>query len=693
MKKSIYSMCGMCTVRCPIRVEVEDGRATWIEGNPHILKGALCAKGAAGLSFQYEEVRPKGPMIRRGRRGDGQWREVSWDVALDYVGERLKEIIDKYGGRSVLLSCRGGPFTDLPKAFMKAIGSPNFTNHDSACGRNVHHASQSVYGLGRKGFVYDIKNSHHLILYGRNLLESLRVKEAAEVMDAIDKGMKLTYIDVRQTVTGSKASRFWLIRPGTDYALNLGIIHTLIEKRLYDEDFINKWTQDFDKLVEFVQPYTAEWAEKETGISAKEIIQFAYEISEDKPKVIFHPGWMLARYRDSFYADRSIHILNVLMGNIEVPGGQIISKGPGDVGAKGLKSLVSKAPKVEEKRADGVGWRYKHFDKGPGIYHLFFKAMLTGEPYPLKALITYRHDPLTCFPDPDTQKIAYDKLDLIVALDAKFSEIAWYADVILPLAGYLEKDSIICTQKGPVPGFAVRRKAVEPRFDSKPEWWIFKKLANRLGAGEYFPYESIEDLWEYQLSDTGLTIKDFEEKGVVKLSTKPVLFDHEMGLDFKTPSGKIEFISQKLEDADLPSLPAYESPKKLPEGHYRLIVGRCAVHAHGHTMNNPHLNEIISENVLWINKDEAEKLEIKDGDVVELSADGKSGRIKAKITEFIHPEAIFMLHGFGRTVPVLERAFGKGMADQKVMKGNLEIWDHAGGALALLENCVKVTKV
>jgi len=456
MKKSVYSMCGMCTVRCPIRVEVEDGRATWIEGNPYILGRSLCGKGCAGLAFHYNEERPQGPMIRQGLRGGGQWKRVTWDTALDYVAEKLGRIIDRHGGRSLFLSCRGGPFLDLPKTFLKAVGSPNFTNHDASCARNVHHASLSLYGLGRKAFNYDLKKCRHLVLYGRNMLESLKVKEAKELMNSIASGMKLTYIDVRQTVTGSKASRFWMIRPGTDYALNLGLIHTIIKEKAYDTAFVERWCTGFSDLSEFVAPYSPQWAEKETGIPSEEIVALAQELKKDRPRVVFHPGWMLARYMDSFYASRSTHIPNVLMGNVETEGGQIVAKGPGDYQKPGLNALTDLPPKVTERRADGVGWKYTHFDPGPGLFHLFYKAILNEDPYPVKAYISYRHDPLTGFPDREAQRAALDKLELMVALDAKFGETTWYGDVILPLSGYLEKDSPIAAQKGKIPRFIVR---------------------------------------------------------------------------------------------------------------------------------------------------------------------------------------------------------------------------------------------
>ena len=692
MKKSVYSMCGMCTVRCPIRVEVEDGRATWIEGNPYILGRSLCGKGCAGLAFHYNEERPQGPMIRQGLRGGGQWKRVTWDTALDYVAEKLGRIIDRHGGRSLFLSCRGGPFLDLPKTFLKAVGSPNFTNHDASCARNVHHASLSLYGLGRKAFNYDLKKCRHLVLYGRNMLESLKVKEAKELMNSIASGMKLTYIDVRQTVTGSKASRFWMIRPGTDYALNLGLIHTIIKEKAYDTAFVERWCTGFSDLSEFVAPYSPQWAEKETGIPSEEIVALARELKEDRPRVVFHPGWMLARYMDSFYASRSTHILNVLMGNVETEGGQIVAKGPGDYQKPGLNALADLPPKVTERRADGVGWKYTHFDSGPGLFHLFYKAILNEEPYPIKAYISYRHDPLTGFPDREAQRAALDKLELMVALDAKFGETTWYGDVILPLSGYLEKDSPIAAQKGKIPRFIVRRKAIEPLYDSRAEWWIFRELAKRMGVGEYFPYDTPEELWAFQLKGTGYTIADFEEKGFVDLAEKAISFDREDQLKFKTSSGKIELKSPNLEQAGFPSFAPYREPRPIPEGSFRLVFGRHAIHAHGHTQNNPLLHEIFPENTLWINGDAAGKLEIRDGDLVEVSAGGIKADIRARTTPFIHPEAVFTVHGFGRTVPLLERAFGVGLADQRMAKGCLEKYDPVGGGIAYLESMVTVRK-
>ncbi|MCF6237935.1 MAG: thiosulfate reductase, partial [Candidatus Marinimicrobia bacterium] len=244
------------------------------------------------------------------------------------------------------------------------------------------------------------------------------------------------------------------------------------------------------------------------------------------------------------------------------------------------------------------------------------------------------------------------------------------------------------------PAFGIRSKAVESRFETKPGWEIFKQLADRLDIGHYFPYKSIEELWEWQLAPTGYSIKDFEEKGFVELTSEPIMYDRKK-LDkvFKTPSGKIEIISEKLEKAGYPSLKPYQSPNSPPKGMFRLLFGRSAVHAHGHTINNPLLHELMPENSLWINKRVAAKLDIHEGDWVDvISGDGYTGTVRSHITEFIHPEAVFTVHGFGRQIPLQSRAYHAGMSDQKLMGGKLDDWDKLGGALNLCETFVTVRR-
>lgn len=664
-----------------------------MEGNPHLLGGALCAKGSAAMALVDDDQRPQSPLIRVGARGAGQWREASWEEAYDYIADKLKSIKAQYGPEAVVLSSRGGPWQNMYKTFIHAFGSPNYTNHDCTCGRNTHHASLAVNGVGRKGFAYDIKNAKHLVLFGRDMFSSLRIAENIQTLDMLDNGGRLTYVDVRQSMTGLKATRFFQVRPGTDYALALGTINQVIAKGYYDADFIAKYVSGFDELKEFVAEYTPAWAAKECGVKEKDIIAFVEELAQDRPNVIFHPGWNLSRYKDSFYASWGAHILNILMGGIEMNGGLFIPKGAGDVGAKGIRSLD--CPKPDIKRADGVGWKYKHFEKGPGLAHLFFGNMISEDPYPVKAWIAMRHDPMCGMPDPAQQKKAFDKCDLLVSIDTNYSEYGWYCDVILPESTFLERETPICLQKGLKPRLTMRRRALEPKYDTKAGWEIFRDLAKRLDLSEHFPYETIEDLWAWQLEPTGYSISDFDEKGYVELCDKPVFFDRDkLDGQFKTPSGKIELVASKLQQAGLEPLKPFVSPDAPPEGMFRLVYGRTAVNAHGHTTNNALLAELLPTNTLWINSRQAKKMGIADGDLVDISAadNSYSATVAANVTEHIHPEAVFTLHGFGREIPRQKRIYNSGVSDQKLMVGKLDDWDQAGGGVNLCEAFVTVRR-
>jgi thiosulfate reductase/polysulfide reductase chain A len=673
-------------------VHVENGQVSFIEGNPHVpaMNGAVCPRGGAGTALVNDHERPQTPLIRQGRRGEGKWRTATWDEAFDHVAQRLAKIKEEYGARAIALTDRGGPFRDIHRAFLRGLGTPNYNNHDSSCARNVQHAALSVTGMGRKAVAYDFKNSCHVVLQLRNIFESINVQEVNNLMSAMEQGCKLTVIDIRANISATKATRYLQIRPGTDYAFNLSVIHEILRNRLYDDRFVNRFVEGLKELEQFVQPYTPEWAEQETGIAAHQIKDFVKELAAAAPAVIWHPGWMAARYSDSFYVCRTIYIINALLGAYGAKGGLPFVNKPGDVDRKGLKKFMDLYPKPEEKRADGVGWRYPQFEQGPGLAHLLYEAMEKQEPYPVKAYIAYRHDPLMGYPEPDRLKQKWENLDLLVSVTFSWSDTAWHSDVVLPLSPYLERESIIVTKNALKPQFFVRQRAVEPRYDTKADWQIVAGLAKRMGLKE-LAYETVEDIWNFQLEGTGVTIEDFDKSGMVALAPKPLY----QGIDdirFKTPSGKFEIVSQKLEDNGLKSLKPYQSPVTPPDGQFRLTFGRCALHTQGHTANNPMLAEQMPENVLWINTAAAESLGINHGEIVEVCQDGYSETIKAKVTPMIHPEAVFVVHGFGHKLPVETRAFGKGLADNKFMKGGLDKWDPAGGAIAYQEHFVEVKK-
>jgi thiosulfate reductase/polysulfide reductase chain A len=385
-------------------------------------------------------------------------------------------------------------------------------------------------------------------------------------------------------------------------------------------------------------------------------------------------------------------MLNALMGNIEQPGGYVFKKGPGEVDGKAARKLTDqKLPKKTlPMRFDKVGTPdFPLPDPNHGVPQMLPQAILNSDPYPIKALITNRFDAIGSMPDSNQTRKALDKLDLIVAIDINYGNMAWYADVILPESIYLERTDCIQQANGLKPQMFLRKQAVTPRYDTREAGMIFKGLADRMGSGEFFPYESMEDLVAWQLDGTGFSPADFEAKGFVAYGKDQIFWDRKEGLKIKTPSGKIEFKSALLEEAGFPSFPAYESMPLPPEGKFRLLTGRLALHTHVSTQNNLYLNELLPENVLWIHGKKAKTLGIADGDRVIVSSASGKGEIKAFVSDLIHPEAVFLIHGFGQKAGKASRAFNKGVSDAELQEN---VTDRVGGSPALHHTFVTVQK-
>jgi thiosulfate reductase/polysulfide reductase chain A len=675
-------------------VEVtEEGRIHHVWGNPHALGGQqLCPRGVAGKAFEYDDERPQYPVIRRGARGEGKWERLSWQAALDLVAERLRTIKQEHGARAVVLSDRGGPHREFHQTFLRAFGSPNYVTHHASCSNSVHNAHMSITGLPRNGVAYDYKRCKHLVCFGRNLFESLGTGEAKQVIDMLERGARFDFFDVRWNFTAAKATSFHLVRPGSDYAIVLALLRTVIDERLYDAAFVDRWVNGMPELAEFLRPHTPAEAERQSGIPAERIVRLARQLGEAAPAVIVHPGWMTAWRTDDFYLRRAIYALNALLGAYEAPGGLALVKGPSDAGVK-LKQLSASAPAPESsQRFDGAGaGDCCHLGKGWGLAQTLPRAIMDASPYPIRAYIAMRHDPLASLPDPGEFITAFDKLDLVVAVDVNWSETAWHADVVLPESTYLERTDYVIERSGLKPKLALRRKAVEPTFDSKPRWWIFRELALRLGIGEYFPYESAEEHVAWQLAGTPYSLEDFDATGEIALGDSELWLSRENGLRFKTPSGKIELFAPGLAKAGVPAwVPPAEMPPLAP-GTVRLITGKTAIHTQGRTTaNNPLLNEIISTSPIQIHPDTAASLGISDGDAVEIGCGEERQKGVVQVTDLVHPEVAFLLHGFGDSVPIRTRSYGKGINDGRLCAGQLRVG--TGGNCTFTEGIVTVRR-
>jgi thiosulfate reductase/polysulfide reductase chain A len=247
--------------------------------------------------------------------------------------------------------------------------------------------------------------------------------------------------------------------------------------------------------------------------------------------------------------------------------------------------------------------------------------------------------------------------------------MAGWADVVLPESTYLERYDELNPELFRDPFVALRQPVVPSPHDQKPNWWIARELASKLGLGSFYPWQTIEEYLDYRLTGAGLSFAELKQKGVIRGTPQPIYFDDGVKPEFATESGKIDFYSTTLRDKGFDPVPKFTRPAAPPPGTFRLIFGRAPVHTFGRTQSNPILNEMMEENEVWLNADVATRMGVAHGSYVTLkNQDGVvSNRVRVKATERIRPDCVYMVHGFGHTAVRLRRAFGKGASDAQLV--------------------------
>jgi thiosulfate reductase/polysulfide reductase chain A len=321
------------------------------------------------------------------------------------------------------------------------------------------------------------------------------------------------------------------------------------------------------------------------------------------------------------------------------------------------------------------------------------EPMISGQPYPIKALIVYGVNLLNSIPNPQRTLEALKQLDFVLVVDVLPQEHVAWADVVLPEATALERYDELWTVAHKTPYIAIREPAVEPLYDTKPGWWMARELGLRLGLERYFKWESAEEYLATRLRSIGSSLDQMrQEKGIIIQDGKPYLEDFEGKSPFKTASGKIELYSPELAEAGLDPLPLYEPTDEPPPGYFRLLYGRHPVHTFAKTQNTPLLHELYPENELWINENVAAAQGLRNGEYVWLeNQDGaRSGPIKVKVTQRIRADAVYMVHGFGQDAPGLSRAHGKGASDTRLQ--TVYKLDPISGGAGLRVNFVRIVR-
>jgi thiosulfate reductase/polysulfide reductase chain A len=704
--ETVYSICENCLWRCGIQVKVAGGRVLSVNGyaeNPKS-RGMLCARGLGSVAQRYDADRLKRPLIRieGSKRGEGRYREASWEEALDKVAEGFLKIKAEHGPEAVAWFGHGSGDSWFVDYLPAAWGSPNAAKPSvSLCTAPRETAAMWTFGRAIGGHEpIDWENTRYIVLVGHHIGEDTHNTQLQEFTAALKRGAKLVVVDPRQSMAASKADHWLPIKPGTDTALLLAWLHVLIAENRYDREYVEKYTVGFDQLAEHVKTFTPEWAAAITEIPAPLIRQIAREMADNAPRAVLPPTRHAVWYGNDTQRMRALYLVNVLLGNYGREGGFYLAVPPylekyphpplvleSSAGGCAGPAGSGEVPEGYRPRAD----QDKFFSSSTAIQELV-EPMITGKPYPIRGLVAYGVSLFHCIPNVPRTKKAIENLDFYVAIDVQPQEHVMWADVILPEAVSLERHDDLVTVAHKTPFIHARFPAVEPLWDTKPGWWIAKQLGERLGLGQYFPWHDIEEYLNGRLMSLGLDVGFMKQVGTMVQNGRPWLEDWESsGLNpFATPSGKIEIYSQTFADAGFDPLPAYEPPNNVPAGQYRLLYGRSPVHTFSRTQNNWILMELDPENEVWINPAEARALGVTNGAYVWLENDDgvREGPVKAKVTERIRRDCVYIVHGFGHKTPGMRLANGRGASDN-YLQTRYKLDPISGGA-GLRINTVRV---
>jgi len=644
-QKIIFTDCTLCYHSCGTKVTVEDGKAVKVEGleSHPVNKGKLCPKGEAMLDYIYHPNRLKHPM----KRVNGGWERITWDQALTEIADKLNTLKAEFGPTvlgvfSGSIGVENLEVAGLTQRFRAAFGSPNFFSVESVCYRMRIRTRQITFGK----YPTEEFDSNLYILWGHNPDESdFPLRLALE--ENLKKGAKLVVIDPKQISLADKAEMYLRIRPGTDGAMALAMINVIINENLYDASFIDKWAYGFDKLIPHIQRYTPEWAEKITWVPAEDIRKLSRLFATTKGACIYQGTCTQDQSANGTQSSRAFSILQVITGNINVPGGWVISPR--------LKfGNVGLGAETEPLGADRYPIFYEVFGrKSPyGVVTMVPESI----PEKLKAFLVVGGNPLVSMADTNAFKEAFKKLDLLVVHDLFMTETAELAHYVLPACSHLEKWGAAYTYNvcHCVPYLMLRKKAIEPLHESWSEWKLWTELAKKLGLEEYFPWKSEEELVSFELEPSGLTFETLMKEKAGGGYYQEKEYETKEG-QFRTPTGKIEIYSKALEDVGFDPIPTYKEPTRSPLNSpellekYPLILhtgNRNFYYTHSQQRMIKSLHDKSPEPKAEIGPKTAEQYGIKEGDDIIIETNRGEIRMKARVDERVAEGVVLAPHGW-----------------------------------------------
>ena len=548
--KVIRSFCYTCPWTCPTEVFVRDNKIVYHKGNPESPNdiGSRCAKGMASSHLTVDPDRLKYPQKRTGPKGSGEFERISWDEAYTIIADKLTEIKEKHGPEAVVWTCHHSPNTVFAHHLLGDLyGTPNRYAHTSGCEQDRRLACLTVFGHVFP--MHDFAHSKYVILWGMNMLGANQgLFESRALLDAKKRGCKLVVVDPVFTETAQKADEWIPIQPGGDSAMALAMCKVIIDETLYDADFVSKYCDGFDGFRDHLEHhgYTPEWAADICGIDAATITRLAREFATTKPA-------LSAQFKGAGYytngadAGRAIYILDALTGQVDGPG-NIHLKDWAPLGAPVIIPDDAKTAPTKDPLHVAMG-----YPLAPDLPNSRLpEAVLDGDPYPVKAIFVQSTNPVMSDPDKNKMIEMFRGLEFGVAIELYMSETALECDLVLPETSFYEQAEI---RQGMWlgPQVILCQPAVEPLGEAKPLYDIVKGIAEKMGWGEYFPYDKWEDWGEVCMKDVPMSLDELKKTG---FWAGDIRYNRVAeGLD--TPSGKIEIHSQAFKDQGLDPYPVY----------------------------------------------------------------------------------------------------------------------------------------
>lgn len=690
-----------CGGRCVLKAHVRDGVIVALETDdeeePQL---RACLRGRALRQMVYASDRLRFPMRRIGARGEGKFRRISWEEALDIVANEMRRIKETYSLSSIFYLKGGGTHgviqSNAVLRLLNMFGGCTVWWGTTSCeAANV--SDLITYGTIITGHTRDdLLNSRLIIMWAWNPANTIFVTNTPFYLaKAREAGIKIVCVDPRFTDTVAAFADQWIpIRPATDTAMLIAMAYVIIKENLQDESFLDTYTIGFDKFKDYVlgmeddTPKTPAWAEGITGVSKTVIENLAKEYASNKPAALI-PGWAPGRaaYGEQFH--RAASTLAAMTGNIGVHGGNPAGTGFFPVGVMMGPRLPTGTNPVEKENpypSDSFDATLRNRVRLPisRVFDGILRGRAGGYPADIKMIYSVCGNPLSQLLNINKGVEAFKKVEFVVVHEQFMTPTARFADILLPVNTSVERHDLLRPwMSGPY--YIYANKAIDSLYESKSDFEICVELAPRLGIlnyGEKTEEEWVREIIEHaddiskqpsksNILSNGLAkyskdiCKDipdfnaFKKKGYHKIPLKePVIAFKEQIEDpeahpFPTPSGKIEIFSQRWADLDNPELPpipkyieSWEGPadplmQKYP---LQLITNHYKTRAHSSLASIPWLKELEPQRV-WINPVDARTRGISDWDDVRIFNDRGESIIPAKVTETIMPGVVFMGEG------------------------------------------------